>query len=359
MSEHLIETTLRILSRSSGGEESAEVGGPAEPENIEALYERARAVAAPPNSPGAHHLERQSVIGSYLDAGRAALQEIVAHGEAARLDARQLSGLEAIVRLTGRPSFLMKGGRVEGVPRDSEWFEPLIGAQDSLQQVSGSVGRVNLPGTAAPGYGGTAFMVAPGVLMTNRHVALQFAQQKDKGQWIVAPGCAPAVDFMGEDQQPAGPAFPISAVLLMHPNEELDLALLRVEPATEAPLPAPLYLSTQEAVIVKSKPVYAIGYPASDSHNDASELARIFGDIFGVKRLAPGEIMRGRWWLGTSFRHDCTTLGGSSGSCIVDFNTHRVLGLHFGGNYLKANFALSLPYLRSDEHLRNAGVMYG
>ena len=95
VSEHLIETALRILSRSSGGEESAEVGGPAEPENIEALYERARAVAAPPNSPGAHHLERQSVIGSYLDAGRAALQEIVAHGEAARLDARcSCPGLE-------------------------------------------------------------------------------------------------------------------------------------------------------------------------------------------------------------------------------------------------------------------------
>ena len=359
MSEHLIQTALRVLSRSSGGAESAEVGALVEPENVEVLYERALSLATAPDSPEARDSGRQSLIESYLDAGRAGLQEIVAHGETARLDALQLTGLEAIVRLTGRPSFLVERGRVAGVPRDSEWFEPLIGAEDGLRQVLGSVGRVNLADTAGPGYAGTAFMVAPGVLMTNRHVVSQFAQEKAEGQWIVAPGCAPAVDFMGEDQQPAGPAFPISAVLLMHPNEELDLALVRVEPATQAPLPAPLYLGTQEAVIVKSKPVYAIGYPASDSHNDASELARIFGDIFGVKRLAPGEIMRGRWWLGTSFRHDCTTLGGSSGSCIVDFNTHRVLGLHFGGNYLKANFALSLPYLRSDEHLRNAGVMYG
>lgn len=360
VSGHLIQTALRVLGRAAGGMESAETGAPPKLENVEVLYRRALSLAVKPDSQDARHLERERLVTSFLDTGRAALNLVVANGKAVSLDARQLSGLEAIIRLTGRPSFLVKDRRVSDVPSESEWFGTLTeAAGDSIHRVLCSVGRVNLQNAPAPGYAGTAFMVAPGVLMTNRHVAAQFAHEKGTGRWIIGPGCVPTIDFVGEHQRPPGPPFPITAVLLMHPHEDVDLALLRVESGTNARMPDPLCLGTQEGPITKNKPVYAVGYPAFDSRNDQSEMARIFGTAFGVKRFAPGEIMHGRHWLSSSFRHDCTTLGGNSGSCIVDFNTHQVLGLHFGGSYLEANLALSMPKLRADHNLRDVARLYG
>ena len=65
---------------------------------------------------------------------------------------------------------------------------------------------------------------------------------------------------------------------------------------------------------------------------------KLFQFRYGVKRYAPGEIDRG---LGsradrtgeTVFAHDSTTLGGNSGSCVVDLGNdgRLVVGLHFAG----------------------------
>jgi len=38
--------------------------------------------------------------------------------------------------------------------------------------------------------------------------------------------------------------------------------------------------------------------------------------------------------------HDCTTLGGNSGSVAFDYTGGQAVGLHFGGSYLKANYAV-------------------
>ena len=40
------------------------------------------------------------------------------------------------------------------------------------------------------------------------------------------------------------------------------------------------------------------------------------------------------------FTHDCSTLGGNSGSPIINTNTGSVVGLHFSGRYESANFAV-------------------
>jgi endonuclease G len=58
------------------------------------------------------------------------------------------------------------------------------------------------------------------------------------------------------------------------------------------------------------------------------------------------------------FTHDCTTLSGSSGSCLLDFGRHSVLGLHYGGNYLVENRAVSLPALKNDPHLAGKGLRF-
>jgi V8-like Glu-specific endopeptidase len=56
------------------------------------------------------------------------------------------------------------------------------------------------------------------------------------------------------------------------------------------------------------------------------------------------------------FTHDCSTLGGNSGSCVIDLESNRVLGLHFKGRYLEANWAVALWKLADDPLLKKAGV---
>jgi glutamyl endopeptidase len=102
-----------------------------------------------------------------------------------------------------------------------------------------------------------------------------------------------------------------------------DLALLRLAPAD--PHPPPLALGA----CAPGDRVAAIGYPSGGlAHYDPAEVVRLFGDRLDIKRLAPGTITAVH---GDRIDHDCTTLGGSSGSPLVDLATGAVVGVHYGG----------------------------
>jgi endonuclease G len=101
--------------------------------------------------------------------------------------------------------------------------------------------------------------------------------------------------------------------------------------------------------------VAVIGYPAKDSRTRIPEdMDRIFGNIYNVKRLAPGELTGGadRDDITT---HDCTTLGGNSGSVVVDLETGEALALHFAGREQDRNFAVPAALVRDRlERLRSS-----
>jgi hypothetical protein len=356
----LLQTTLSVLQRSGSGAEAASVSPAGHRERIESLYERARDSALPDNDNQRFDEKRQKAIAACLEAGRQALRSVAADGLRSRLSGEQRTGLEAIIRLTGRPSFLISQGCVAGVPRKSEWREPLAAAEAEVRQVIVSVGRVDLPGARGPGFAGTAFMVTARLVMTNRHVAERFAAADVTGSWMLNPNLHPTVDFTCEHERISPPPWKIVGVHWVHPK--LDLALLRVEPTAEVlgNGPAPLPLSASSKCISGSRQVYNVGFPAYDPLTESQVLKEIFGDIFNVKRFAPGEVT-GRVKRDGSFGHDCSTLGGNSGSCIVDFSNHRVIGLHFGSErsfFQLQNRALSLPGLIQDTELSRAGLQY-
>ena len=56
--------------------------------------------------------------------------------------------------------------------------------------------------------------------------------------------------------------------------------------------------------------------------------------------------------------HDCSTLGGNSGSPVIDLETHRVIGLHFGGRYMEKNHAVPLWMLQSDPLIQQAKLNF-
>ena len=247
---------------------------------------------------------------------------------------------EAIVLSVGRPSLLIQGGKFEE-PQLEIWKRRLDPARDSIQKVIPSVGRVEVFHHPDFEWLGTAWVIDEKVLVTNRHVAEEFAERRG-GRFsfrrnFFGESMEARIDFLEEFQATENFELNIEEILFIAPSGSLhpDIALLRVSDSAELPAPIPLADRDPE----EGQPIGIIGYPARDSRNGASDLVRIFHDIFDVKRLAPGFVTSRA--PGHVFQHDGSTLGGNSGSPVIDLATGAAVGLHFGGRFRVANFAVN------------------
>src|SRR5260221_9158579 len=120
-----------------------------------------------------------------------------------------------------------------------------------------------------------------------------------------------------------------------------DIAFFGVEVSGgDRMLAQPLRLADN---ILATKSAAVIGYPAYDSHIPESELMeRIFGKVYNKKRLAPGAVTAVE---GECILHNCSTLGGNSGSAVVDLDSGAALGLHFSGTFFTTNYAVRADLL--------------
>jgi S1-C subfamily serine protease len=331
--------------------------------NLEVLLERLEEAPEPVPGPLMELAEAPERAGPpaftrerLLEAGTRAIRRIHDEGEDVDLDPAEMFGLEAIVHVEGRPALLIQNGRFAAPP--TQW-QILEQSRDRIERTCRSVGRIEVDGHPSFEWIGTGFLVAEDVVMTNRHVASEFSQRGQGGRWGFIAGIRARIDYV-EELGAANPAeFAITDVIGIH--RKFDLALLRVERQSSQglPSPEPLTVASQAPSNVQGRQVYAVGYPAWDGRrNDPLVMQRIFLEIFNVKRLQPGEIMQ---FLGQKrlFLHDCSTLGGNSGSCVVDLQTHQVIGLHFGGRYLQGNSAVALWLLTRDRLLKKAQVNFG
>lgn len=226
-----------------------------------------------------------------------------------------------------------------------------------LETVMPSIGRIELPGSNDYPYGGTGFVVGKNLVMTNRHVAAIFALGVGVKNLRFKPGRRAGIDFRQEHERPPGAIFHAKKILMIHPF--WDMALLQVEGAENAPA---LKLSTADTNGAETN-IATIGYPAFDPRNDADTQNDLFQRIFGVKRLLPGKLgaRRNTASFGKvveATTHDCSSLGGNSGSPVVDFATGRVLALHFGGVEGVANYAVPAWELARDKRVIDAGVVF-
>ncbi|MGW2417318.1 trypsin-like serine peptidase [Streptomyces tubercidicus] len=290
-----------------------------------------------------------------LSAGVSGLEKL-ADGRADEIDDDESFGMEAIVLLEGRPAILVQ--HQDFAPQQGDWAV-LDGHRAAIRASLARVGRVELSGHLSLDWLGTAFLVGTDVVMTNRHVAAEFARGDGTG-WTFQQGIGARLD-MGEEYGGApadgGPCYDVVEVLGIH--EDVDLALLRVAPpAGGGALPAPLAVAADAPGDLPGRPVYCVGYPAYDGRrNEPESMCRIFMDIYNVKRLQPGtatELVPDR----NVIKHDCSTLGGNSGSPVIDLTDHRVLGLHFGGRYGFGNFAVPLWQLVDDPLLGRADINF-
>jgi len=191
-------------------------------------------------------------------------------------------------------------------------------------------------------------VIEQGMIVTNRHVAELFAGRRGTRGFgfLINPAIGATygarVDFRQEYERAATRRVDVAAVRYLAGPGEPDIALLKLE--DEDGLPEPIELASAEAA--KDSLVGVVGYPAYDSRNNDQDIAHYFGDIFNKKRFAPGFITQAP--LGNArLMHDCTTLGGNSGSVLVDLGSGNAVGLHFAGSYLEGNFAVAVDQLKA------------
>jgi endonuclease G len=251
-------------------------------------------------------------------------------------------GLESIIMRRQRPVLAIRNNEAQLVfedPGDSEiWTARLNQAKSILESAIRAVGRVELKGSQLE-WVGTGWLVADTIMVTNRHVANAFAMRKGAGFTfqIGSNGLIRAsVDFLQEINNPEMLAFELVRPLYIEDEPGPDIAFFEVAVVGGNPkLATPIELASK---IVITENVATIGYPAYDSRIPEPDLMeKIYGKIYNKKRLAPGGVTRVEQ---TRLLHNCTTLGGNSGSAVVDLDSGKALGLHFSGSFLATNYAV-------------------
>ena len=253
---------------------------------------------------------------------------------------------EAIVLAFGRPSLLIQNKKY-ATPSSTTWKRRLKPFQDKLNSVIPSVGRVELFHHEDFEWVGTAWVIDDRTLVTNRHVANEFARKSRDGKFTFRSNpagqtMAAAIDFREEHEVAINETVAVKSIAFIADESRTspDIAFLRVARGTKLPQPIPL----AEKSANDDTMVCVIGYPAWDGRrNGMTEMTRIFGDVFNVKRMAPGFITGG---TGTRVTHDCSTLGGNSGSPIVNIETGEAVGLHFAGRFLSSNHGVDVSVVK-------------
>lgn len=288
-------------------------------------------------------------------------------------------GLEALIRMTGRPVIRVRNNTVDlSDPRVGDWYDRLfllIQQQPDFITRTQSAGRIDLDGVHV----GSGSVVGPGLVLTNRHVLQALAapvpRRNNPDRWVFS-GDQATIDFAEEPSSAtARSRFRVTGVVGAGPSHidlegldftNLDAALLEVETVNEAGnvLPESIGLVRTATRLDRRQELFVVGYPARPGvlprQNDSIDievvqrLNELFGLDYGTKYIAPGEVNLSTGgppgdltkWV---FSHDATTLGGNSGSCIFGLGApFGVVGLHFGGSWRRANYAHALGSITRD-----------
>ena len=243
----------------------------------------------------------------------------------------ELAALELVIRLL-RPAPFSREGVLDDLPDQqghnlypADLKDAWSTFRTRIKPLLYSVGRVNL--TEGTKHIGTGFVVGDGVLATNRHVLddLTF------GTGLLAAGRA-QVAFQRETSSSDTAEHTVEIIGVIRVHRTFDMALLAI-PKTGRPA-----VTLDDSDAADGSRVAVIGYPAKDEVRNPVFTAAIFGNKFGVKRAALGEVLDGT--AVPSLFHDCSTLGGNSGSPVFSLETGNVVGIHRSGFFMYRNEAV-------------------
>lgn len=341
--EHFRAVIRRVVSE----------GAPSVAESTEVALAEETAFGRGAGEPDLEH--QRATCAQLLETGGNALAQIVATSQPELTKTEQV-GLEFVLLLYGRPALLIRQGRLVST---APFWNELAEHREGIELAQRGVGRIELMGHPEYDWAGTGFLVNDTCLMTTKQTAEIFAQQTNAGTWQFRQGISGWMDYRSLYRPGTMAGYRIRQILGVH--DQWDLALLEVEPPHRtADAPIPLYLAAQAPTNLEGRSVYLVGYPERDQRrNEPEVIARIFRDVYNVKRVQPGTI-RGMTTSGECqmLQHDCAMLGRMRGACLLDMETHQVLGLHLAGRYLETGCAIPLWQLRNDPLLTRCGVNF-
>ena len=285
------------------------------------------------------------------------------------LSDEEKDALDLFTILLARPAFLVRENQVFENPKN--WPE-IRKEKELLTDVIRGVGRIELADHFKIG---TGFIVGDKRILTNNHVVASLVGVKatawelnrkkfDKAVeahneiWDAAEEKRPWFDLRGE-LEPKEPSL-VRVARILGCHKDVDMAVLELDAAPKNA--ERLTLATKEPAPFEKHRIYEVGHPTKDLGLKKAPLPilrRIFGqdETLGMKRLSPGTLMN--WGNESKFHHDASTRAGSSGSCIVDFTGHGVVGLHYSGLYDERNNAIPLWKFQDDVLLTKNGVKFG
>ena len=320
--------------------------------------------------------------------GRAGYQKLIEHKDIASLQTTERMALEAVIRFDGtRPSFLIRNKIVPlNHPMMGGWRDTIHAATATIRRLTPSIGRIQPVGGGPSNFFGTGSLVeaGQGLVLTNYHVheailggPLTRWTRNEKAPNRINVTGGVVIDFDGEINQMVNPGFRVVEIILpkgsSSKNGGFDVAVLRIEPIDMRPMPQAIPLVGNANAGNGAIPsLCMIGFPGRpDVKPDKIDpvdwnwvISTLFGNLFGLKRLAPGGVIMTAGSLSPPyatgvFGHDMSSLGGSSGSLIHHWLAEDGPGvaLHFAGAHRITNLSHGLVQMM--EELIAVGVPVG
>ncbi len=351
----VVKRTKRLLPNQAGMEALLK----RKPEEIFALlYPALKPAPLTPEIEISVNAERARLV----ENARSAWEKIKQYGVDAKLTPGQHWAFCSILAPYARPASIIQNGHFQAFQPGSDWkFLEQPPYRDRIEKTFESIGRIEFQHSDGTEWSmGTGFLVADNVMMTNGHVGELFCTQDAiSKEWTFnLDSKRRRIDYCEELDAATSREFKIKEIIAI--SDEHDLALFKVaKTSLGRKHPEPLVLAGGMPDPVKDRNVYVVGYPVKDETRETAEdLSRLFNDIYGVKRLQPGKTTGVQLEEEVLF-HDCSTVAGNSGSCVIDIELNQVVGLHFRGAYLEEyNEAIPLPMLKDDPALKKAGVNF-
>ena len=125
--------------------------------------------------------ERASISEKVLDGARTGVAKLNQGESAESFALGEHLGLESVILTDGtRPSLFVRNGFVDLHASDvGDWRMGLSRFQNEIQKVISAVGCIDIP--VRPWFAGTCFVVAEGLVLTNRHSLEMIATQDASG----------------------------------------------------------------------------------------------------------------------------------------------------------------------------------
>jgi hypothetical protein len=243
------------------------------------------------------------------------------------------TALETVVKAL-RPSVLCQQGDLAALPPYRNYPPAFLNGWNSFRAMVkpylysiGRIDRVNRPSDEPLA---TGFAIAENAVVTNKHVLAALSAntyQLERGQAVIR---------FGQEWGVVEALAPVAITGVLAVHADLDMTVLEIELTTILPL------AVDSAAAAAESQAVAIGYPQEDPRSPVFRDV-IFEGKYKVKRAAPGEITGSG---PATLYHDCSTLGGNSGSPLLAMDTARVVGLHRDGPlFLYRNEAVDSPSL--------------